>query len=49
MKDFIKVLQQIGIDGYNELLKEFEEGVQNRFRNNDYRSFEEWVEDKEDE
>ena len=49
MKDFIKVLQQIGIDGHKELLKEFEEGAQNRFRNNDYRSFEEWVADKEDE
>jgi len=28
--------------------KEYEEGQQNRFRNNDYRSFEEWVSDKEE-
>jgi hypothetical protein len=27
-------------------LKEFEEGAQNRFRNNDFRSFEEWIESK---
>jgi len=33
---------------YN-LLNEFLEGEQNRFRNNDYRSFEEWLKDKEEE
>jgi len=30
----------------SELLEEFEEGAQNRFRNNYHRSFEEWKEDK---
>lgn len=30
----------------SELLQEFEEGEQNRFRNNDFRSFEEWLNDK---
>lgn len=30
----------------SELLEEFEEGAQNRFRNNDFRSFEDWKEDK---
>lgn len=30
----------------DELLEEFEEGEQNRFRNNDFRSFEEWKSDK---
>ena len=29
-----------------DLFEEFEEGEQNRFRNNDHRSFEEWKEDK---
>lgn len=28
------------------LLQEFEQGEQNRFRNNDFRSFEEWLNDK---
>jgi len=28
------------------LVEEFEEGEQNRFRNNDFRSFEEWLNDK---
>jgi len=36
------------VDEHNQLLQEFIEGEQNRFRNNDYRSFEEWVADKED-
>jgi len=36
------------IEQDNELLKEWAEGAQNRFRNNDYRSFEEWVNDKEE-
>ena len=30
----------------SELLQEFEEGEQNRFRNNDFRDFEEWLNDK---
>ena len=30
----------------SELLQEFEEGEQNRFKNNDFRSFEEWLNDK---
>jgi len=32
----------------NYLIEEYHEGAQNRFRNNDYRSFEEWMEDKEE-
>lgn len=31
----------IGIE--DELLQEYEEGAQNRFRNNDNTSFEEWL------
>lgn len=34
----------INTEEYKNLLEEFEEGAQNRFRNNDYRSFEEWAE-----
>jgi len=30
-----------------ELLQEFEEGEQNRFRNNDLRTIEQWLEDTE--
>ena len=41
------ILQQ-AIQQSKELINEFEEGAQNRFRNNDYRSFEEWMEDKEE-
>ena len=38
--------EEIGIENDSELLEEFEEGAQNRFRNNDFRSFEQWKEDK---
>ena len=36
------------VEEHNSLLFEYLDGEQNRFRNNDYRSFEEWVEDKEE-
>lgn len=36
----------VGIDGSWLWQEEYEEGAQNRFRNNDNRSFEQWVEDK---
>jgi len=42
-------LQELTPELYLDMMKEiFEDGEQNRFRNNDYRSFEEWVEDKEE-
>ncbi len=36
------------LEDESDLLEEFEDGAQNRFRNNDFRSFEEWKADKED-
>lgn len=38
--------EETTLENDSELLEEFEEGAQNRFRNNDHRSFEEWKEDK---
>jgi len=40
-----KLLTTKEIDIFFEIYKE---GEQNRFRNNDYRSFEEWMQDKEE-
>lgn len=42
-------ITRLTIEEHYKLLEEFEEGAQNRFRNNDYRSFEEWLQDKENE
>ena len=36
------------IKEHEGLLIDYIEGAQNRFRNNDYRSFEEWINDKEE-
>jgi len=46
-------LQELTPELYKDMIEEverdeFEEGAQNRFRNNDYRSFEEWLNDKEE-
>lgn len=44
LRDKDKFGAEIGFK--SELLQEFEEGEQNRFRNNDFRNFEEWLNDK---
>lgn len=40
------LIYNVDFENDSELLEEFEEGEQNRFRNNDFRSFEQWKEDK---
>jgi len=44
LRDGEKFGAEIGLK--SELLQEFEQGEQNRFRNNDFRSFDEWLNDK---
>jgi hypothetical protein len=41
-------LKEIESHEYELLLEEWAQGAQNRFRNNDFRSFEEWAEAKKE-
>lgn len=48
INDTLRDGEKLGVEiGFKpSLLQEFEQGEQNRFRNNDFRDFDEWLNDK---